>query len=234
VTDEERIEDDSPTGAIAAGASAGSDPLPLEAPTEISEPGEPAQTGELAGGATGEDAEAAAAAREASAQAKRTAAEAEAAEAREQLAHADTRRAEEAEVEAEEERKTAEQHEQELERKQAAARQREEQAADEARRAREQAESAAEQARDAGERAPQGAAPLSAGSLTSPGVGLDPGAAAVASARDAATYSSVGGSAATANDPFADLPFGDRPEIQAGIAFGATFVLAKVLKSIAS
>ncbi len=38
--------------------------------------------------------------------------------------------------------------------------------------------------------------------------------------------------APAADDPFADLPFGDRPEIQAGIAFGATFVLAKILKAI--
>jgi hypothetical protein len=37
---------------------------------------------------------------------------------------------------------------------------------------------------------------------------------------------------AAAGDPFADLPFGDRPEIQAGIAFGATFIFAKILKAI--
>jgi murein DD-endopeptidase MepM/ murein hydrolase activator NlpD len=63
----------------------------------------------------------------------------------------------------------------------------------------------------------------------------------VAKAADEARQSGSGGAGKplpkpvpvdTSDDPFADLPFGDRPEIQAGIAFGATFLFAKILKAL--
>ena len=129
-----------------------------------------------------------------------------------EVAETEARRVEEEEAKAEQERKAAEQRESELEQQKA----------------------------EADKRVSAGGPGLSAATITSPGVGLgsEPEAAAAAakgaSATPGGSSSSSPPAAGAANDPFADLPFGDRPEIQAGIAFAATFLIAKVLKSLGS
>ena len=150
--------------------------------------------------------------------------------AAEQVAHAETRRLEEAEEKAEKERKEAEKREQELERKQAEASEREQKIA---------SESGTPGGRSAE------ATGLSAANITSPGVGLgsEPEAAAAAAKGTRATPvgqpSSASSSSAAAPsgslaEKLEELPYGDRPEIQAGIAFASTFVLAKLLKILGS
>ncbi|MDP9385856.1 MAG: hypothetical protein M3P50_11610, partial [Actinomycetota bacterium] len=59
------------------------------------------------------------------------------------------------------------------------------------------------------------------------------GASTGVSAPSASTSAS-GSGASSSGDPFENLPYGDRPELQAGIAFAATFLIAKVLKIIAN
>jgi len=146
--------------------------------------------------------------------------------AAEQVAHAETRRLEEAEAKAEEERKAAEKREQELERKQAEARERE--------------QKIQSQSGTPGGRSAQ-ATGLSAANVTSPGVGLgsEPEAAAAAAKGTRAQPASSSSSSSTAPaGSFAakleELPYGDRPEIQAGIAFASTFLLAQLLKTLGS
>lgn len=230
MTEEDRKPDEDEVGAVAASERiSGSDDPPTEV-AGVAEPSVPAQAGEAAAGATGEDLTDVASAREAEAQAGRAEAEADLAENREQVAHAESRRLEEAEGEAEKAREEAVKTEQAAERKQAEAREREERVRVEARRAREQAEAAARQAREARDKAPIGPATISAATVTSPGIGIgmDPEAAAAASYH--ATAAEAVSPTDAADDPFAGLPFGDRPEIQVGIAFASTFLLAKVLK----
>lgn len=236
MTDEDRKPDEEDVASVAASdrLSGTDDP-----PTEVSGVAEPARSGEAASGATGEEGTAVAPAGEADAQAERADHEARDAETRRQVAQAETRRIGEAEGEAEKARQEAEERERELERKETEAREREERARAEADRAREQAEGAARQAREAQERAPAGGATVSAATITSPGIGIgtDPEASALATkgATAAGTSSSFQAAATPApgsDDRFADLPFGDRPEIQAGIAFAATFLFAKTLKSL--
>lgn len=231
MTDEDRKPDEEDVASVAASDTlSGTD----DPPTEVSGVAEPARSGEAASGATGEEGTAVAPAGEADAQAERADHEARDAETRRQVAQAETRRIGEAEGEAEKARREAEERERELERKETEARDREERARAEADRAREQAEGAARQAREAQERAPAGGA-----TVTSPGIGIgtDPEASALATkgATAAGTSSSFEAAATPApgsDDRFADLPFGDRPEIQAGIAFAATFLFAKILKSL--
>lgn len=156
-----------------------------------------------------EEATGIASAREAGDQAERADLQARDAETRQEVARTDARRLEEAEGEAAEAREQAEKEEQELERKQAEAREREERVRAEAQRAREQAEAAARQAREAREGVP---------------------ASSIASAPSSS--SSPPPASGSLGDRLAELPFGDRPEIQAGIAFATAFLLAKVLKSL--
>lgn len=88
---------------------------------------------------------------------------------------------------------------------------------------------------------------LSSATVTSPGIGLGSEPAAAAAAAQPATPtptptpspspssgSTSPGSATASDDPFENLPFGDRPELQAGAAFAATFLFAKVLKLLGS
>lgn len=147
-------------------------------------------------------------------------------DARKEVAETDLRRAEETEAKAEQARKEAEAAEKKAEQDEAEARSR------------------AEETTQGGDAGPG----LSAASVTSPGIGLGTEPRAAASAAQGATASASaqgfsaprapsGGATATAassDDPFEQLPYGDRPELQAGIAFASTFLFAKILKSLGS
>jgi hypothetical protein len=76
---------------------------------------------------------------------------------------------------------------------------------------------------------------VSAAAVTSPGLGSTDAAAVAASGSTVPTGElGPGRSPVASDDPFAEMPFADKPEIQIGIAFASTFLLAKVLKAIVS
>jgi translation initiation factor IF-2 len=160
---------------------------------------------------------------EADAQARRTEAEARAAELREEVAITDERRAEEEKAKAQEAVAEAEKEESKKERKRREAEERQRAAAAEAERAREQAGAAAEQARTAP--AGQRDTAVSGAAVSSPGVGSDPKAAAVAASRvEPAT------AAPRSGEPVEDP---DKPELYVGAAFVGAFLFARILKRIA-
>lgn len=119
-------------------------------------------------------------------------------------------------------------------------------------------------ASQAGADQPAEGTPMSPVSVTSPGIGLgtepeaaaaaardarasapaapEPAPASASSASTTSTSSSSNSSSTSSSssasggsaDPFADLPYGDRPELQAGIAFAGGFLIAKVLGLLGS
>jgi hypothetical protein len=160
---------------------------------------------------------------EASSPADRSVSEARGAELRAELAQTDARRAEEETAKAEQEVEEAEKAQREREKAEREARERAQRADEEAERARREADEAA---RTRTQAASASGGAVSGATVVSPGVGTDTEPAAVAAAEEPSMIARL---LQPSTKPRSQQETWERPEVVAGGAFVATFLLARIL-----